>query len=114
MQRASAGRLASFRPESHRSKSAARLHRDRGKVRERAIAKGIGGWTNQMDDTWVGKRLQDKVGPEQAREIRRAMDEGRVEKWLIRVVNEDGGTKITKINELDSPIRGVKGKVADF
>jgi hypothetical protein len=82
-------------------KGAARLDKD--------LADG----TNQMDDRWVNKRLEDKVGREEAENIADAMKEGRVEKWLIRV-EDDGTTSATKINAAGSPIRGNAGKVAGF
>lgn len=63
-----------------------------------------------MDDRWVQNRLKDKVGPEEARNIRRAMDEGRVEKWKIQV-KPDGSTGISKIDTDGNVIRGNAGKV---
>jgi hypothetical protein len=77
------------------------------------LEKHLADGTNQMDDMWVRKRLNEKVGRSDAQKIRDAMDNGTVEKWLIRV-SENGSSTATKINANGSPIRGSAGKVAGF
>ena len=77
------------------------------------LEKHLADGTNQMDDMWVKKRLIDKVGRKDALHIRDAMDNGTVEKWLIRV-QEKGYSTATKINANGSPIRGSTGKVTGF
>lgn len=77
------------------------------------LNKGLADGTNQMDDVWVKKRLQDKVGINEARAIEKAMNEGRVEKWLVRV-GEDGATRAKKIGQHGNVILGKKGKVSNF
>jgi hypothetical protein len=67
-----------------------------------------------MDDAWVKKRLVDKVGLEEAENVKSAMNTpGGVEKWRIGV-GEDGSASATKINAAGSPIRGQAGKVDGF
>ena len=47
----------------------------------------------QMSDKWINNRLDKAVGPEQAREIEKAMAKGQVEKRLLHV-DENG--KVTE------------------
>src|SRR5690606_32478562 len=61
-----------------------------------------GGGTRQMDDDWVDKRADAEVGKVDAEKIRVAMEEGNVEKVLIRV-GEDGSTTLTKIDPAGRP-----------
>ena len=77
------------------------------------LEKSLADGTNQMDDQWVKKRLNDKVGRMEAQSIRDAMDNGTVEKWLIRI-RDNGSSTATKINPIGSPIRGSLGKVTGF
>jgi len=42
------------------------------------LEKGLADGTNQMDDQWVDSRLIDKVGREEAANIREAIDAGNV------------------------------------
>ncbi|MCX7113139.1 MAG: DUF4150 domain-containing protein [Proteobacteria bacterium] len=77
------------------------------------LEKGLADGTNQMDDTWVRRRLVDKVGKEEADNITTSMNNSRVEKWLIRV--EEDGTSNAKLIDLDgNVIRGNVGKVPTF
>ncbi|WP_368865682.1 hypothetical protein [Stenotrophomonas maltophilia] len=58
--------------------------------------------TRQMDSEWINERLDSKVGVVEARRMRDAMNQGRVESILIRVA-EDGTTQSYKL--------GVDGRV---
>lgn len=77
------------------------------------LQKGLADGTNQMDDTWVRQRLESKVGMEEAARINQAMDEGSVEKWLIKV-RDDGTATARKVDELGNAIRGNAGEVPGF
>ncbi|WP_196768720.1 hypothetical protein [Stenotrophomonas maltophilia] len=52
--------------------------------------------TRQMDSEWINERLDSKVGVVEARRMRDAMNQGRVESILIRVA-EDGTTQSYKL-----------------
>ncbi|HDS1124752.1 TPA: hypothetical protein QDZ60_002049 [Stenotrophomonas maltophilia] len=53
--------------------------------------------TRQMDDEWIGKRLEAKVGKDEAEKIVEALEEGRVEKLVVRVA-EDGTVGTVRID----------------
>jgi len=59
--------------------------------------------TRQMDDEWVRRRLDNKVGSRKADSIREAMRQGRVEKVLVRSA-EDGTLVMKKIGDTGSLI----------
>src|SRR5690606_24625486 len=59
--------------------------------------------TRQMDDEWVDKRLDAKVGMIDAEKIRVAIEDGNVEKVLIRV-GEDGSTTMTRLDPAARPV----------
>ena len=77
------------------------------------LKKGLADESNQMDDFWVRQRLEEKVGAEQADLIKQAMDEGKVEKWVVRV-DENGLRSVKKIDKNGNVILGNKGIVPGF
>jgi len=77
------------------------------------LKKGLEDGTNQMDNDWVRDRLEAKVGEAHAEEILQAMENGNVDKWLVRV-DEHGVKSVKKIDDAGNVILGNKGKVPGF
>lgn len=77
------------------------------------LKKGLADGTNQMDDVWILKRLEEKVGIEEAQRIADSLRDGRVDRWLVRVA-EDGATTARRIGSDGNAILGNKGKVPGF
>ena len=69
--------------------------------------------TRQMSDQWVSERLAAKVGREEAERIAVALENSRVEKWMLKV-KPDGSVAGSLIDGSGYVIRGNAGKVPGF